>query len=297
MKIRVLRYFLETARLGSITRAAERLYVTQPTLSRQLKALEDELGKQLFERGSTSIRLTDEGRLLKERAEDILSMVDRTTAEFKALDDFTGGELYIGCAESQGIRYIARAVHHLQAQYPRIRLHLHSGNAENVCERLDRGLLEFAVIVRDVDVMRYNCIEIPHRDTWGLIMRQDDLLAEKTTITLDDLIGVPLICSREGMTAEHPKWFGDRMDQLNIVATYNLLFNAAIMVREGMGCALSFDQLVDTGIGSGLCFRPLEPTLLAPMYLIWRRHQTFTPVGQRFLDALKRQFEGGIQDA
>lgn len=290
MEIRVLRYFLESARTGSITRAAERLHVTQPTLSRQLKGLEEELGKKLFVRGSASIRLTDEGRLLKERAEDILSMVDRTAAEFKALDDFAGGDLYIGCAESQGIRHLARVVHGLQAQYPRIRLHLHSGNASNVTERLDRGLLEFAVIVRDVDASRYNSLVIPHHDTWGLIMRQDDPMASKATVSLDDLMDMPLICSQEGMVADHPKWFGDRMDKLNIVATYNLLFNAAIMVHEEIGYALSFDQLVDTSPQSGLCFRPLEPTLLAPMYLIWRKHQTFTPVGQLFLEALSRQY-------
>ena len=294
MEIRVLRYFLESARLGNITRAAERLHVTQPTLSRQLKSLEEELGKKLFVRGSTRIHLTDEGRLLKERAEDILGMVDRMAAEFKERADFVGGDLHIGCAESQGIRYLAQAVHHLQQQYPRIRLHLHSGNAESVTGRLDRGLLEFAVIVRDVDVSRYNSLSIPYHDAWGVIMRQDDPMAEKTSISLDDLMAMPLICSREGLVADHPKWFGDRMDKLNVVATYNLLFNAAVMVREGIGYALSFDRLVDTGPQSGLCFRPLEPTLLAPMFLVWRKHQTFTVTGQLFLDEMRCRLE---QDA
>ncbi len=293
MEIRVLRYFLESARTGSITRAAERLHVTQPTLSRQLKGLEEELGKKLFVRGSTSIRLTDEGRLLKERAEDILSMVDLTAAEFKVLDDFAGGDLHIGCAESQGIRHLARAVHHLQQRYPRIRLHLHSGNAENVTERLDRGLLEFAVIVRDVDASRYNSLEIPHHDAWGLILRQDDPMAAKAAVRLEDLMAIPLICSRQSLESEYPKWFGDSMDKLNIVATYNLLFNAAVMVREGLGCALGFDHLVDTGPESGLCFRPLEPALLTPMHLVWRKHQTFTPAGQLLLDEMHHQFKTG----
>ena len=291
MEIRVLRYFLESAREGSITRAAERLHVTQPTLSRQLKALEEELGKKLFVRSSFSIHLTDEGRLLKERAEDILGMVDRTKAEFKRLDEFTGGDLYIGCAESVGLRHLASAVKTLQKQYPRIRLHLHSGNAEGVMERLDKGLLEFAIVVRDVDASRYNSLTFPHQDVWGLIMRQDNPLAAKQSVSLDDLFREPLLCSAQALVSDHPRWFGERLDELNIVGTYNLLFNAALMVREGLGSALSFDQIVDTGPKSGLCFRPVTPAMYSPMHLIWRKHQKFTPAGKLLLDELKRMFK------
>lgn len=287
MEIRVLRYFLEVAREGNITRAAARLHLTQPTLSRQLKALEEELGKKLFVRGSFNIRLTDEGRLLRERAEDILGMVDRTCAEFKAFDDVTGGDLYIGCAESFGIRYLANAVHSLQKKYPRIRLHLHSGNAEDVTGRLDRGLLEFAIIVREPDADRYDNLMIPHHDSWGIIMPYEHPLAEKERISLEDIKGIPLICSHQTMSADFRRWFGNDFDKLNIVATYNLMFNAIVMVKAGIGCAIGFDHLIETGPNSGLCTRPLNPPLYSPMHIIWRRHQTFTPVGKLLLETMK----------
>ena len=171
MEIRVLRYFLEMAREGNITRAAERLHVSQPTLSKQLKDLEGELGKKLFVRSNYSVKLTDEGMLLRKRAEDILDMVDKTADEFKALGEITGGDIRIGCAESDGVKYLARCVKSLQEQYPRIRLHLYSGNTEDVAERLDRGLLDFAVLAQEVDLSKYNYLEVPHSDRWGLVMR------------------------------------------------------------------------------------------------------------------------------
>ena len=179
MEIRVLRYFLEIARESSMSRAAETLHVSQPTLSKQMKELESELGKKLFHRGSTSVSLTDEGMLLRKRAEDILTMVDKTTSEFRELDNITGGEVHIGCAESHQIKYLAWVIKDFKEAYPRFRYHLTSGNTEQVVERLDRGLIDFAFIVEPPNLERYNHIEIPGTDIWGLAIRKDHPLAKK----------------------------------------------------------------------------------------------------------------------
>ena len=287
MEIRVLRYFLAVAREGNITRAAERLHVSQPTLSKQIKDLEGELGKKLFLRSNYSIKLTDEGMLLRKRAEDILEMVDKTENEFKALGEITGGDIRIGCAESDSIKYLARCAKALQAQYPRIRLHLYSGNTEDVSDRLDQGLLDFAVIAQAVDLSKYNYLEMPSSDTWGVVMRKDSVLAQKETIQMEDLLHLPLICSRQGITEDYPKWFGEKVDQLHIVATFNLAYNAGILVREGMGYALSFDKLIHTGLDSDLCFRPLMPKLKTKLYVVWKKYQVFTKAAEVFLTQLQ----------
>lgn len=291
MELRVLRYFLEVAREESVTHAAQRLHVSQPTLSRQLKDLEDELGKRLFIRSNYSVKLTEEGMLLRKRAEDILEMTDKTLAEFKALDEINGGDIHIGCAESNGIAHFIQVIKSLQEKYPRIRYHFYSSGTEAVNERLDRGLLDFAIIVQEVDLSKYNYLKIPTYDQWGLIMRKDCPLAKHSCIHLNDLMDIPLILSRQAMGEEMPKWFGEMQDKLNIVATYDLLFNTSIMVRENLGYALGFDGLVNTGTDSDLCFRPLEPSLLSPMYIIWKKYQVFSPVASLLLGELKKCFE------
>lgn len=290
MEIRVLRYFLEAAREGNITKAAGRLHISQPTLSRQLKELEEELGKKLFIRSNYSIKLTDEGMLLRKRAEDILDMVDKTADEFKALDDINGGDIHIGCAESDNIKYFSRIMKKIQEKYPRIRCHFYSSGTDAVNERIERGLLDFAIIVQEVDLSKYNYLKIPSSDTWGLLMRKDSPLAEKPFIQPEDLLDRPLICSRQSMTEEMQKWLGEMLDKLNIVATYDLLFNASVMVREGLGYALGFDNIIYTGQESPLCFRPLDPVLQSPMYVIWKKYQVFTPVASVLLDEMKKQF-------
>ena len=284
MEIRVLRYFLEVARERNITRAAERLHVSQPTMSKQLKELEGELGKKLFVRSNYSVKLTDEGMLLRKRAEEILDLVDKAEEEMKALGDLAGGDIRIGCAESDGIKHLARCVKSLQEQYPRIRLHLYSGNTEDVSERLDKGLLDFAVIAQEVDLSKYKYLEVPSSDIWGLVMRKDSTLAQKETVTIEDFADLPLICSRQGITEDYPKWFGEKVDELNIVATFNLAYNAGILVREGLGYALSFDKLLNTGADSELCFRPLLPALETKLYLVWKKYQVFTKVAEVFLN-------------
>ena len=296
MEIRVLRYFLEVAREGNITRAAAYLHISQPTLSRQLKELEEELGKKLFVRSNYSVKLTEEGMLLRKRAEDILDMVDKTTEEFKALDEINGGDIRIGCAESDGIKYVARAAKNLHRRYPNIRYHIYSSGTEAVNERLDRGLLDFAVIVQEVDLSRYNYLRLPVQDAWGVLMRKDDPLAQRETIQAGDLRNLPLICSRQALEEEMVKWFGDELEKLNIVATYDLMYNASILTREGLGYTIGFQNLIDTGADSELCVRPLEPPLASPMYLIWKKYQVFTPVASLLLEELKGQITYGQEE-
>ncbi|MBE6909805.1 MAG: LysR family transcriptional regulator [Ruminococcaceae bacterium] len=290
MEIRVLRYFLETAREGNMSRAAERLHISQPTMSKQIKELEAELGAKLFVRSNFSVRLTDAGMLLRKRAEDILDLVDKTTAEFHALDDVGSGEIFVGAAESESVKYFARAVKTIQEQYPGVRCNIFSGNMEDVTERLDKGLLDFAIIMSYVDLSKYNYLAVPASDTWGVIMRKDSPLAKKEAVTLDDLYGLPLICSRQWMDQDFPRWFERNTEKLQIVATFNLVYNAAVMVREGIGYAISYDKLTDTGEASELCFRPLAGVPESEMYVVWRRYQTFTPVAELLLDELRRRF-------
>lgn len=289
MEIRVLRYFLEIARAGNMSRAAETLHVSQPTLSKQMKDLEQELGKKLFRRGSTSLSLTDEGMLLRKRAEDILDMVDKTADEFKALDDITGGEVHIGCAETYQIKYLAKTIQMFNKKYPLFRYHLTSGNTEQVAERLDRGLIDFAVIAEPPNLSKYNYLELPGVDRWGLVMKNDDPLANEEYIHIDDLVRLPLICSAQGMKFDISRWCGEKVDILNLSGTVNLAYNGSIFVKEGLGYMLMFDHLVDTSPGSGLCFRPLDPPLETKIYVIWKKYQVFSPIAELLLNELKAQ--------
>lgn len=287
MEIRVLRYFLEIAREGNMTRAAEYLHVSQPTLSKQMKELETELGKKLFRRGSNSVSLTNEGMLLRKRAEDILDMVDKTTNEFHALDDVTGGEVRIGCAESHQIKYLARVIKKFKEKYPLFRYHLSSGDTEQVTERLDRGLFDFAVIVEPPDLSKYNYIEVPDVNIWGVLMRKDSPLSYKEHIHMEDLLGIPLICSEQSMREDIPRWCGEKVDNLLHSGSTNLFYNGSVFVKEGLGYMLTFDNLADTGTDSNLCFRPLEPVLETKMYVIWKKYQMFTPIAELLLEMLK----------
>ncbi len=271
-----------------MTRAAQSLHVSQPALSKQMKELEKELGKKLFRRRSASLSLTDEGMLLRKRAEDILDMVDKTEEEFKNLDDISGGEVHIGCAESYQIKYLARAIKFFRLKYPLFRYHITSGNTEQVVERLDRGLIDFALIVEPPNMFRYNYVEMPAADRWGLIMRRDDPLSKKDRICYKDLLGLELICSEQGMKFDIVRWCGEKTDGLSLSGTVNLAYNGSVFVREGVGYMLSFEHLVDTGEQSDLCFRPLEPPLETKMFIIWKKYQVFTPIAELLLDELKK---------
>lgn len=284
MEIRVLRYFLEIAREGSMTAAAEVLHVSQSALSKQMKELEDELGKKLFRRGSRSVSLTDEGMLLRRRAEDILDMVDKTTEEFRAIDDIQGGDVYLGCAESHLIAHIARKIKHFKERYPLFRYHIISGDRTVVLDRLDRGLLDFGVVVEMPDPDKYQYLELPGCDTWGVMMPKEHPLAAKEAIRAEDLYGEELICSEQSMESDIPRWCGKKADRLNFTGSTNLAYNGAVFVKEGLGLMLSFKYLVAPSEENGLVFRPLEPKLENRMYLIWKKYQVFSPIAQRLLD-------------
>lgn len=290
MELRVLRYFLETAREGNMTRAAHRLFISQPTMSKQLKELEKELGTKLFVRSNYNIRLTEAGMLLRERAEDIVSLVEKTEAEFKSLEEINSGEIYVGAPESESMSLFAEIVCRLQQNYPKIRCNIYSGNMNDVCEKLDKGLLDFAIVMNYVDLMKYNYLPMSTEDRWGVIMRRDDPLAAKDSFSISELRSLPLICSKQWVDQEFPQWFQSDLDEVNIVATYNLPFNGAVMAKSGMGYAMMLDNLVHTGEGSDIIFRPLTDVPKAEMYVIWRKYQVFTPIAELLLNELQSHF-------
>ena len=291
MEIRTLRYFLAVAREENMSRAAETLHVTQPTLSKQLKALEDELGKKLFTRHSFSIELTDEGILLRDRAEDLIAMADKIEQEFISLDDITGGDLYLGLAESYQIKYLARSIKDFKEKYPNLHYHITSGDTEQIADKLDKGLLDFLVLAEDPDPRKYSYIEFPEADTWGLVFPADDPLKNKKTIHVSDLIGLPLFCSEQAWIDVIKKWAGKDYSDLHLEGSFHLSYNGSVFAREGLGCLLTFEHLVDTSEGSGLAFRPLSPKLESKIYLAWNKYQAFTPIAERFLEHLKRSFK------
>ncbi len=297
MEIRVLKYFLTAAREGSITGAANSLHLTQPTLSRQLKDLERELGQKLFVRGNHNIILTPEGMILRKRAEEIIDLVEKTESEFQSINEFIGGDIYIGCGETESMRYIAEVMKNIQDEYPDIKFHIHSGNAEDVTEKLDKGLLDFGVLIQPIDLSKYDNITLPKKDVWGVVMRKDSPLALKQEIELDDLINVPLIASRQ-MSKKYSAesgfldWFGEYFDKLNITATYNLVYNAAKMVEAGMGYAVTLDKLVNITDSSLICFRPLNPGLESGLDIVWKKYQVFSPAAKLFLNKLQEKFAG-----
>lgn len=290
MEIRVLRYFLEAAREESITRAAQRLYVSQPTMSKQLKELENELGVKLFTRSNYSIHLTGAGMLLRERATDIIRLADKTKDEFRSLEEINSGDIYVGAAESESIRFFTDAVYDIQKAYPKIRCNIFSGNMSDVCERLDKGLLDFAIVMSYADPNKYNFLRLPAKDTWGILMKKGDMLSAKESLTLDDICNLPLICSRQWLEQDFSRWFAGRTEDVEIAATFNLNYNAAVMVRSGIGYALTYDKLNSTGEDSDLDFRRLYGVPESEMYIIWRKNQTFTPAVNLILDELKRRF-------
>lgn len=292
MEIRTLRYFLVAAREESMTKAAEILHVTQPTLSKQIKALEDELGKKLFTRHSFNIRLTEEGLLLKNRAEDLIGMADRIEQEFISLDDLTGGDLYFGLAESYQIRYLAREIRTFKQKYPGLRYHITSGDTEQVIEKLDKGLLDFTVLAEAPDPARYEAVPFPDAEIWGLIIPADDKLAKKKTIKIDDLVSLSLFCSDQSWENDIPRWAGDRMAELHLEGSFRLAYNGSMFAKERLGYLLTFDKLIDTSEHSGLVFRPLFPRLETNLYLVWKKYQTFSPIASRFLAQIRESFMG-----
>ena len=291
MELRTMKYFLAVAREENMTRAAETLHVTQPTLSKQLKSLEDELGKKLFVRHSFSIQLTEEGVLLRRRAEDLVKMADKITEEFHTLDDLSGGEIFLGLAESYQIRRLAAVIRTLKNIYPDLRYHITSGDTEQVTEKLNKGIIDFAVLAQEPDTSKYHSLKFPDSDLWGVVMPADCPMAQKAEICLEDLIGLPLFCSEQGWHNDITKWCNNRIDQLHLEGSFRLSYNGSLFVKEGLGYLLTFEHIINTSPDSGLVFRPLAPRLETNIYLIWKKYQVFTPISERFLEMLKFNFE------
>lgn len=288
MDIRILQYFLAVAREQTISGAAEALHMTQPPLSKQLKELEDELGKQLFVRGKRRITLTQEGMLLRKRAEEIVSLMEKTKAEISTSGSSVSGDVYIGGGETEGMRHIAKTVFKIQAQYPDIRFHFFSGDGYDVSERLDRGLLDFGTLIEPIDLSKYDSLRLPRPDIWGLLMRKDHPLAQKEAICSSDLLGIPLISSRQLMDENGMSgWLGYSYEKLHIVAAGNLVNNLRLLAEEGVGCVITLDGIINLSGDCPLCFRPLTPKLESWMYLAWKKYQVFSPAAEVFLHALQ----------
>lgn len=291
MEIRVLEYFLAIAREQNISKAAESLHLSQPTLSRQIRDLEEELGKQLFIRGRRQITLTDEGMLLRKRAEEILNLVYKTENELSDSLDTISGDIYIGTGETDAIRHIAKTARKIQKEYPNIHYHIISADSEDVLERLDKGLIDFGLIFSEVDRTKYNALTINTADRWGVLMPKTSPLTKKKVLKAVDLIDKPLILSRQALKHKDlfSKWFGKDINELNIISTYNLLFNASLMVEEGVGYALCLDRIINTSGESPLCFRPLAPALEENISIIWKKYQVFTKASEYFLETLQNK--------
>ncbi len=292
MELRVLRYFLAVAREQSITAAAETLHITQPTLSKQLRELEEELGKKLFTRGNRKITLTEEGMFLRKRAQEIVELADKTEADFAAGVGSVSGDIFIGSRETGAVRYLGRTLYKMRSRYPGIRFHLFSGNGEDVSDRLDKGLIDFALFVGMTDLKKYDYLKLPYHHRWGLILRRDDPLASHEAVTPEMLMNVPILCSRQALIQnELSGWLGRPFEELNPAGTYNLIYNAAIMVEEGLGCAVCIDKLLDTSGESAVCFRPFEPAIDAELFIAWKKYQFFSAAAGKFLEMLQQELD------
>ena len=286
IEIRELKYFLAIAREQSISKAAESLYMTQPSLSRQMQNLEKELGKQLFVRGSKKIELTEAGFLLQKRAEEMLALYEKTQAELAAPEE-CAGEIRIGGGESFCVSFVARLATKMQRENPRVVFHFFSGDTQDVTEKLEKGLIDFGILVEPAEISRYEFLRLPQKDTWGVLMRKDSPLAQKERITPQDLSGKPLIRSLHAVkNRELSAWFSGEEPQ-DIRATYNLLYNASLLVREGMGYAVGLDRIINTTGESELCFRPLDPPLESTLAVAWKKNQIFSRPAQKFLQMFR----------
>lgn len=292
MDIRVLQYFLAVAREESITKAAETLHMTQPPLSRQLKDLEEEVGKQLLIRGSKKVTLTEEGMLLRKRAEEMIDLMEKTKAELNSSNENINGEIYIGGGETDAISFFAQAAGIIQKKHPLIRYHIYSGDAERVTERLNKGLIDFGLLIGPVNVEKYDYMKLPVADVWGVLMRKDSPLAEKEFICAEDLWDKPLIISHQtSNSSEMFSWLKTDISKLNIVVTYDLIYNASHFVKKGIGYAIALDKLINITGESELCFKPLYPTLEASLCIVWKKYQVFSRASNEFLRQLKSEWE------
>ncbi|HCK87175.1 MAG TPA: LysR family transcriptional regulator [Erysipelotrichaceae bacterium] len=284
MDIRTMQYYLAVVREGTISAAAEALHVAQPSLSRQMKELEEELGVSLFERGNRKITLTEEGMVLRRRAEEMIRLMRMTEEEISEIRNHMSGTIRIGAGESFSFHHLSRTASEIAKDHPDIRFQITSGDTRDLMDELNSGLIDFAVIFTDVDHSLYQSIQLPAENRFGLLLPKDCELAKKEVIHVDELKSLPLIISR----AAEPYYTGaEGFSGLRIVASYNLLYNASLLVEDGLGYALCFDNLINTTGESRLCFRPIIPEDIVSGSLIWKKYQVLSPAVQLFIDRFK----------
>lgn len=286
LEFRVLQYFLAVTREGNISAAAQSLHLSQPSLSRQLRDLEEELGVTLFVRGSRHIELTEEGHILRKRASEMVHLIELTESEISEVGNNISGILNIGAGESHSMHKITKIFGTIKSRYPNIRFNIVSGDTEDLKDSLDCGLLDFALIFTDFDKEMYHHYTLDEKEIFGVMMRRDSELAKKEQLTVKDLYGKPLIVSR---AAGLSIFSGTQVQKLHVIATYNLLYNASLMVRDGIGYAVSFDRLIDTSEKSELCFLPLTPEFSVTPTLIWKKDRKLSTVSQLFIDLLNAE--------
>lgn len=292
IETRLLYYFLAIAREQSITKAAETLHVTQPTLSKQMMELEAQLGKQLLIRGKKKITLTEEGAFLRAQAQEMVNLMEKTESAFRADEEIIGGDIYIGCGETPAMEFITELFKEIQTDYPGIHFHIYSGDADAVLERLDKGLLDAGLLLGPMQQEKYDYINIFKSDIYGLLMPRDCSLAERQTVSVADLYNIPLIFSAQTYAGhQRLEWFGVDYDSLNIVATYNLIYNATFMVEQGMGYAFCLGNLVSTDGNRNLAFRPFSPDLKIDLFIVTKKYQTFSPAAKIFLSYLREKLQ------
>lgn len=287
MDIKELRYFIAVAECGSISKAAEKLFTTQPNLSRQLMKLEEETGQKLLIRGNKKSELTEAGRLLYKRATEITELMDRTQSELRSDGDEVFGTVCIGGGESYAVGLIAKAAKEVSDMFPGIKFDFFSGDTDAVTEKLDKGLIDFGILIEPSNLEKYNSLRLPLTDKWGILMRKDSPLSEKEYITKEDLNGLPLLFSVHSFKKNNvTAWFCKDLDQLNVVATYNLIYNASLMVEQGMGYAVGLKGIINTSGDSTLCFRPFFPTLETHLDVAWKKNGELSKASKIFLERL-----------
>ena len=290
MDLRILRYFLAVADEGNITRAAERLHVSQPALSTQLAALEDELGHRLFERSARGIALTEKGLALRQRADDLVDLAERVEAEIKASDtDELVGMVSIGAGETPAFRFVARAANELHRTNPKLCFSVSSGNGEDIVAHLREGTFDLGVLIGPGRYDGFDYLTLPYTHHWGLAVRKDSPLAAKKRISPKDAREIPLICSRQAMVKEFlAGWFGCPFGRLDVVANYNLIYNAAVFVEAGLGAAVCIDGMIPQEFADRVVFRPFAPALVSDVYLAWRKNAALSPAVAALVDAVRR---------
>lgn len=296
MELRVLRYFLTVAQEENFTRAAEKLHVTQPTLSRQLRELELLYGTELFNRSARRVTLTENGLLLRRRAEEILALVDETEQELRATDEGLSGDIRIGAGESIHFGYVMQIANQLQTQYPQVKFHIVTGDGSAVLYQLDRGFIDFAFAYGAMDQEKYTTLALPpaYVDQWGVLVPKASHLAAKPYITREELRHEPLLISRQVLSSTThgqplQQWFGCSFESLAIKGSFTMLYNGSLMVRAGMGYAIALDKIVEADtVGSELCFRPLEPPVYAAPAIVWRKQTYLSKASQKFLEYLQQ---------